>query len=147
MGMEIKNLLTDGEINLYFGAIDTLTDDNHKDAYISASIFSMTLLKDLFGENIFFPKDLKIPSKHCIYIGDTPHIDTKYFFRNLKEIFEDMYNLDTCEVILFSDKLNINIYCDPVDIQIYYGDNCKPKNTNWFTRFLSLVPRHRDIEA
>lgn len=123
--MEIKQLLTDAKMNFYFGEINKLSGEKHQQAYVKACSFTMNLLEGFFCEEL----EVEIASKIDLNLkkfkqkDNTYLIKTTQFFENLEIFFTDIYNSDVYEICLISDNLFINIYSDPVDIQIYYGDN------------------------
>ena len=123
--MEIKQLLTDTKINFYFGEINKLSGEEHQQAYVKACSFSMNLLKEFFYEKL----EVEVASKIDLNLkkfepkDNTYLIETNHFFENLEIFFTDIYNSGIYEICLISDNLFINIYSDPVDIQVYYGDN------------------------
>ena len=125
MGMEIIQLLTDGKINFYFGEIDKLSGEEHKEAYVNVCSFTMNLLKQLFNQKLKIETVSKInlSIKNFNQIDDSYIIKSSDFFENLEVVFTDIYNSNENEVFLSTGNLFINIYSDPVDIQIYYGND------------------------
>jgi hypothetical protein len=70
-------------------------------------------------------------------------IKTNNFFENLEIFLSDIYNSDGHEVNIISGKLFINIYSDPVVIQVYYGDNISEREKlrikkSFTDRFLNI---------
>lgn len=125
MGMEIKQLLTDGKINFYFGEIDKLSGEEHKESYIKVCCFTMTLIRELFHETLIIETAVQINLRltNLEQKDNNYLINSIYFFEHLEVFFKEIYNSNVHEVSLSSGNLFINIYSDPVDIQIYFGDN------------------------
>ncbi len=138
--MEIEKYLTDIKANFYFGEINKLEGDEHKEAFIKSCIFVFLLFENLIDEKIYILNKLdcklfKIDKNKILYINKN------ILFNKIRLILSKIYDSEDCEYIFRSNKLCINIYCDPVDIKIYYMDkieklhNCnKPKKS-----FLDLL--------
>jgi len=123
--MEIKQFLTDGNLNFYFGKIDALEGEEHKQAYINACLSTMTLLKPLFIGNELKCEILSDITWNIKSIKNENHylIATNDFFLEMETFFVDVYNSQTSEVSLFIDNFIVNIYSDPVVIKGYYGND------------------------
>jgi len=142
MGMEIKKLLTEAKVSLYFGEDSFLVEDKHEDTYIQASLFCMNIVDELFSNEVKIIVQHQIDSElfSKVIIESKTFADMiqfsflkqsyytylfnlAFFEENKKAILKTIYQSNNMEVVINSQKLYINIYADPITIGIYYGDD------------------------
>lgn len=132
MGLEIKNYLTYFKADYYFGGVDKLENDEHREIFIKSCKYLINIYGIFLGKKVFLKnelleinlnKNIQYDEKNKIYI-----LNKKYFLENMEFILEKLYFSKKCESIIYSESLCFNIYCDPLDIKIVFDSNKEIKN-------------------
>ena len=122
--------ITYAKCDFYFGYIDKLSGDEHRDAAIKEIVFILKKLDFLFYdseilslelENIFTIENIDINcdrKRKCIKCT----VRKNEFFDKLEIIIGKVYDSNVGFKIK-SEKLYVDIYFDPVDIQFKYSND------------------------
>ena len=122
MGMEIKNLLTNGRINFYFGEIDNFEGDKHFNAYTESVKYVFSLTKVFFDEKLFLRTSNKLNLLHGkeeIKLFKKSYLYTIFKDDLLDNSFlEILYNSNNNEALIFSSNVKAIISFDPVIVDV-----------------------------
>ena len=122
--------ITYANCNFYFGYIDKLSGNEHRDAAIREIVFLFKRLDFLFCDN----ETLRLELENS-FISENTNINCdkkrKYtictiykneFFNKLETIIGKIYDSNVGFKIK-TEKLYVDLYFDPVDIQLKYSDD------------------------
>ncbi len=123
MGVEIMGKISYAKCDFYFGYIDKLTGDEHKEAAVKEIAFILKKLDFLFFDSetlIMVMENINSLDRYitCDKKNECT-INRNSFFDKLKTIIGNIYDSNIGFKIK-SEKLYIDIYFDPVDIQFKY---------------------------
>lgn len=134
--MEVEKYISDLNISLLANTHIALKEDDHEDAFIKSTMFVLNLCKPLVCNEFYFllKKDVDFNglSKKNEIISRGIFNNKKYYkyifdikeYDNVcKKILKSIYYLDGYESMFCSKHLYVSICSDPINVDLYYGDD------------------------
>jgi hypothetical protein len=129
--MEIKKIMGRLDCNISFDPTWKFIEDNHRDAYIAAFQYAISIIKPLHE------KDISVVSKKEISFKDikSQKVSKMFFayfsynlkiedFENIENIIDPIYYSDNSDILIKSgEQLTITISSDPICIDVNYDSS------------------------